>query len=108
MTATKCEAPSCDRPAAWAGLCPGHYQQRRRHPDRDLVPLRDPDAESAFVRFRCPAELKGEVEAAARKAGVDASVVWRKAAETWIERGEGLIVADEARPVPKRKKARGR
>jgi hypothetical protein len=50
VTVPGCRGPGlgspsrCDRPATIAGLCLGHYAQRRRHPGRPLRPLRDPDA----------------------------------------------------------------
>lgn len=40
LAETLCPGPNCKNPPQSAGLCHGHYRQRRRHPERELRELK--------------------------------------------------------------------
>jgi len=55
----RCAGPDCPREAVRQGLCQGHYEQRRRAPDRPLRALRGPrgalgDERLARLSLRVP------------------------------------------------------
>lgn len=77
-----CSGPLCTHPAAVDGLCTAHYAQRRRHPRRQLRPLRSGTVQ---VSLRVSVELKRAVGRRAARDGVDPSEVWRRAAAEFLK-----------------------
>jgi hypothetical protein len=74
---------NCSNPAEWGDLCRAHGQQRKRHPDRPLKPLRR-EARArldATVLVHMTPKLKAEAKRAAEGAGVTESEWWREAGE---------------------------
>lgn len=97
MGASACSYPGCGRDAWRTGLCPAHYQQKRR--TGEMKPIREPlpEDERTQVNVRCPLELKDQAGAAAEAAGMTESDWWRLAAQEKLER--------DASPKGKKKRA---
>lgn len=81
----KCVGPECSADQAVGDLCLSHYQQKRRHPDAPLRPLRG-DARPMIRNVRVAPVTLDRLEREAKRLGIPIATLATIGLDSWMSR----------------------